>query len=231
MAGLPKSYFKRFPGDLKRAWAVYRSEHGGGKKTRAKKPKRHSVAKASGQPARKHGGTKMAKKKKKGSRRASVRKTVRRARRRVGVAIASNKPVALLIGAGIAAGGAVGTSYAINNLPKVKDLSAGWKAATQIGLGFGAIFFGKFKLVKALGAGSVVAGMMGGVKALTGINPMAGPSAGTATLSPSQMRQLINQGGMNAPVSRIRMNQPAPVRMHGAFNQGNPSKGFGGLDT
>lgn len=228
MAGLPKSYFKRFPGNLKRAWAAYRSEHGGAKK------KRRSV-RASGKPARKHGGEKMAKKKKRtGTRRRSVRHTARRARRRVGVAMAS-RPAQILVGAVVATGGAVGTSYAINNIPKVKDWTPGSKASAQIALGLLAIFCPKLpllpqKFVRPAGAGAVVAGVMGLVKNFTGINPMAGPSSGGMTLSPSQMRQVISQGGMNAPVRSLRMNAPAPVRMHGSFNGGNPSKGFGGLD-
>ena len=160
MAGLPKAYFKRYPGNLKRAWAAYRSEHGGGKKTRAKRLKRHHAAKKSGKPARKHGGVKMATKKRKGTRRAAVKHGVRRARRRVGVALAS-RPAQILMGAGVATAGALGTSFAINNIPKVMDYKPGTKSAIQVGIGLAAIFFVRHKAVKALGAGAVVAGVMG----------------------------------------------------------------------
>lgn len=168
--------------------------------------------------------------KKRGHRRAAVKRVAKSAYRRTRRAL-DTRPGKILMASAIATGGAVGTSFAINNIPKVKDLSAGMKSGIQIALGFAGIFLVRNKMVKAASAGSVIAGVMGGVKALTGINPMAGPSAGIPTLSQSQMQRLMQTGGMSLPVSRVRMNQPAMVRMRGPFNGGSPSKGLGGLDT
>jgi len=210
MAGLPKAYFKRFPGNLKKAWAAYRAEKGGKKK--AAPAKKHHAKKASGKPARKQGGHKMAKAKK--------------AAKRAGHALRAGmetRPGKVLMAAGTAAAGGVATSFVINKTPKIKDLSQGMKSALQGGAGLAAIVLGRKKWIKGMGAGAVIAAVFGLTKAVLKIDPLAGPSAGTPTLSPSQMRQLTG-GQMNVPAS-VRMNVPARVSMGGRAPIGGWSSG------
>lgn len=208
MAGLPKKYFKMFPGNLKKGWAAFRAERGtpkkkksGGKKHVAKK-KTHAVTTA------KHGGGKMAKAKKK------IKSAAKGAARRFKAA-AGTRPGQVLIMAGTAAAGGVATSFAVNNIPKVKELSAMNKSLIQGGLGLAAVMFGgKRKWVKGLGAGSVIAAVFGLSKSVLNLNPLAGPGAGAPTLSPSQMARIT---GMSVPAN-VRMNVPANVRMNAPRN-------------
>jgi hypothetical protein len=211
MAGLPKKYFKMFPGNLKKGWAAFRAERGTPKKKKSgakKKHVHHAKKKTHAVTTAKHGGGKMAKKKK------SVSHKVRRAGRRFAAA-AGTRPGQVLIMAGTAAAGGVATSFAINNIPKVKELSAMNKSLIQGGLGIAAVLFGgKRKWVKGLGAGSVIAAVFGLSKSVLNLNPLAGPGAGSPTLSPSQMARIT---GMNAPAN-VRMNLPASVRMNTPAN-------------
>lgn len=161
-------------------------------------------------------------KKKKGSKHAAVKSVARKAYRRASAGL-DTKPGKVLLAAGMAAAGGVVTSYAINNIPKVKDLSQNVKSGAQLAVGVAAIFFGRKKWIKSLGAGAVVAGVFGAVKSLSGINPLAGPSAGGQTLPAWQMQRLLNGRSMSAPVSSIRMSAPANVSMRGG------AKGFGGV--
>lgn len=203
MAGLPKKYFKMFPGNLKKGWAAFRAERGVPKKKTGKKKKTHATASVA-----KHGGGKMAKAKKK------IHHAAKGAARRFKAA-AGTRPGQVLIMAGTAAAGGVATSFAINNIPKVKELSAMNKSLIQGGLGVAAIMFGgKRKWVKGLGAGSVIAAVFGLSKSVLNLNPLAGPGAGSPTLSPSQMARLT---GMNVPAN-VRMNLPARVQMNAPRN-------------
>lgn len=198
MAGLPKKYFKMFPGNLKRAWARYKADKGGGAKKAAPAPAKRKP----GKPARKSGGAKMAKAKKAAKRAVS--------KIRAGM---DTRPGKVLTMAGTAAAGGVGTSLIINNTPKVKDMSQTTKSLIQGGAGLAAIFLGRKRWIKGLGAGAVIAGVFGLTKSVVKLNPLAGPGAGTPTLSPEQMRRLTG-GGMNVPAA-VRMNVPASVRMRG----------------
>ncbi len=233
MAGLPKAYFKRFPGKLKQAWAAYRKEKGGGaskKKAAHKKRRRARTVKASGVPARKHkhGGVKMAKRRRKSR---TVKHKVRRAGRRASVAMAT-KPIQMLTMAATAAAGGVATSFIVNKTPKIKEMSQGTKSAIQGGLGLAAIFFGKKKWIKSLGAGSVIASVFGLSKAILKLDPLAGPGSGRPTLSPSQVQRLIRTGSMGVPanVRAPGMGLPASVRM-GGNSSVIPSRsgGWGGV--
>lgn len=210
MAGLPKKYFKMFPGNLKRAWAKFKADKGGAKKAAPAPAKRKT-----GKPARKHGGAKMAKAKKAAKRAASAI--------RAGM---DTRPGKVLAMAGTAAAGGVGTSLIINNVPKVKDMSQTTKSGIQVGAGLAAVFFGRKRWIKGLGAGAVIAGVFGLTKSVVKLNPLAGPGAGAPTLSPEQMRRLTS-GGMSVPAN-VRMGVPANVRMNGAPSSGWGSGGWGG---
>jgi len=218
MAGLPSKYFKMHPGNLKKAWAAYRADRGGAKKAAPRRKKKHTRArvkrrrKSSGSPspANNHGGDKMAKRKKRrGVARAKsvARKGVRRLKE-----LGSSRPGQVLISAAQAAVGGVATSFALNNIPKVKDMSTATKSGAQVALGLAGIFFGKNRWMKSLGAGSVIAGVFGITKEVLKLNPLAGPGPTMATLPPDVMRRLINRGSMGLP-ARVRMGLPANVRM------------------
>jgi hypothetical protein len=150
------------------------------------------------------------------------RHAVRRVRHAVGRARAAmdTRPGKVIGMAGMAAAGGAATSFIINKVPKVRDMSQGTKSAIQGAAGLAAIFLGKKKWIKGLGAGAVIAAAFGGVKAVLKLDPLAGPGAGRPTLSPSQMRR-ITGGGMNVPAS-VSMGVPSSVRMRGG------SEGFGG---
>lgn len=124
------------------------------------------------------------------------------------------RPGKVLMMAGTAAAGGVATSFAINKLPKVRDLSPGIKSAIQGGAGLAAVFLGRKKWIKGLGAGAVIAAVFGLTKSALKLDPLAGPGAGQPTLSPEQMRR-ITGGGMAVPASNVRMNVPAAVSMRG----------------
>lgn len=202
MAGLPKKYFKMFPGNLKRAWAKYKADKGGGSSTPATTHKKKK--KSGGHSGHHHKGGNMAKKKSAGGQ-------------------FGGSPVKVLMFAGLAAGGGVATSYAVNKTPKVKDLSAGMKSGLQIAAGLAGMFFLKNKWLKGLSAGAVVAGTMGGVKAVLKVDPLAGP--GGPKLPPGEMNRLTN-GRMGVPAN-VRMGVPANVTMRGARSSGWGSQGWG----
>lgn len=166
----------------------------------------------------------MAKRRKKSR---TVKHKVRRAGRKAAVAMGS-KPVQVLMMAGTAAAGGVATSFIVNKTPKIKDMSQGTKSMIQGGLGLAAIFLGKKKWMKSLGAGSVIASVFGLSKALLKLDPLAGPSAGRPTLSPSQMNRLIRNGSMGLPAN-VRMGVPANVRMGNSSVVPPRSGGWGGV--
>lgn len=233
---LPASFIKKY-GLTKRAWAEFRKSKGGAKRAAPKKHHKkkrrvshEAAAKKPGRSSGQHGG-KMAKKKRRVGRKAKV--AVRRAGRRAKAAMGS-RPGQILMMAGTATAGALGTSMAINavfnNIDSLKTKSAGWKSGAQFALGLLGVYFGKKRWIKNLGAGAVLGGVLGGVKSVTGVDPLAGPSAGRPTISPEQLRRLIASGGrMNIPANVRTMNMPANVTMRGPIIPGNRSKGFGGM--
>jgi len=159
---------------------------------------------------------------------AKVKRVARRARRAVSRVRAGldTRPGKVLMMAGTAAAGGVATSFALNKTPKVKDLSAGMKSGLQIAAGLAGLWFLKPKWAKGLSAGSVIAGVMGGAKAVLKLEPLAGPGAGTPTLSADAMRRLTN-GRMGVPAGNVRMGTPANVRMKGSSSSGWGSGGWG----
>lgn len=192
---LPKKYFKMYPGNLKAAWAAFReTERGGSKPVK--------LAKKTGKPARKHGGSKMAK----------AKKAAKKAAHKVRAGM-ETRPGKMLMAAGTMAAGGVATSFAVNKIPKVKDLSQTMKSGIQTGAGLAAVFLGKKRWIKGLGAGAFVAGIFGLTKSVLKLDPLAGPGAGAPTLAPSQMARLT-RGEMNVPAA-VRMNVPARVSMRG----------------
>jgi hypothetical protein len=228
MAGLPKKYFKQFPGQLKKAWAAFRKDGGkskvsakSAKKSSKKKPKKakKSYHKQVAKSVAKKGVPKMKKKHHKKSHSAKSRFGSQ----------AGFAPVQVLTAAGMAAAGGVATSFLINKAPKVKELSVGFKSGIQGAAGLAAILFGKKKWMKSLGAGAVIAAVFSASKNILKLDPLAGPSAGAPTLTADQMRRLLG-GQMNMP-SNVRMNIPAPVRMRGApvmpFGSGGWSNSWG----
>lgn len=204
---LPKSIIKKY-GVTKKAWAVFRSMKGGKKKP-AKARRVVVRSKKEDKP--------MARKKR------SVRRAVRRVARRVGVA-ASTKPGQVVVGAMEAAAGAVVTSVAVNKLPVIKDQSRLVKAGAQGALGIAAVLFLRNRHVKALGAGAVIAAAMSAAKTLFNVEPLAGPSAGSRTLTPSEMA-LLTSGQMNIPLRQDgRMAMPMS---QSTANAGFSRAGFG----
>jgi len=199
MAGLPKKYFKMFPGNLKRAWAKFKSDRGGSSGSAA--PAKKKAKKSGGHSGTTNKGGKMAKSKAK--------------------AAFGSKPVQLVIFAGQAAAGGVATSFALNKTPKVKDISAGMKAGAQVALGLAGLFFLKPRWTKGFSAGSVIAGVFGGTKALLKLDPLAGPGA----LPRSEMNRLTN-GRMGIP-AEVRMGIPAKVRMGNSGGSGWGRGGWG----
>lgn len=138
--------------------------------------------------------------------RKSVGSKARRARRRVGAAMAS-KPGKFLAYGAEAAAGAVVSSLAVNKLPIIRDQSRGLKVAAQGGLGLLAVMFVRNRHVKSLGAGAVIASIMGAVREFVKVEPLAGPSAGSRTLTAEEMRQ-ITSGQMNMPLPGQQMGVP-----------------------
>lgn len=165
--------------------------------------------------------------KKRGRKRAAVKHAARRVARRIGAGM-DTKPGKVIMAAGVAAAGGIATSYALNHIPKVKDMSQTVKSGAQVAAGIAAILFGKKKWIKGLGAGAIIAGVFGVSKAVLKLDPMAGPGAGNSTLPPDVMRRLINQGRMGIPAN-VRMGLPASVRMNGPISSRSRSSGWGGV--
>jgi len=131
-------------------------------------------------------------------RRKSIRGRARRAGRRLGVAM-ETKPGKVVAMAVTAAAGGVASSFIVNKTPIIKDQGRAAKSLIQGGIGLMAILFVRNRHVKSLGAGAVIAAAMGAAKELLKVEPLAGPSAGSRTLTPSEMARLTS-GQMNIPL-------------------------------
>lgn len=143
----------------------------------------------------------MAKRKKR-----SIRGRARRAGRRVKVAM-ETRPGKVATMAVTAAAGAVASSLIVNKTPVIRDQGRAAKALLQGGVGLAAILFVRNRHIKSLGAGAVIASVMGAAREFLKVEPLAGPSAGSRMLSPSEMRALTSgqmampyPGSMNAPL-------------------------------
>ncbi len=191
---LPKKYFKLYPGNLKGAWAAYRKDlaaRKSGKKVAARKTVRKKV------------GTKMATRKK------TVRKATRAVATRVRYRTRQLKPVEMLIRALIGAFGGIGSSWAVNNSPFIKDLDPMVKSGVQLASGLGLLYFlpKKFEMFKYVGTGSFIAGVYGGAQKITGMPVLAGNSS----LSNEEIQALLGSGYMNGPADMARLNGPAKM--------------------
>lgn len=126
--------------------------------------------------------------------------------------------------------GAVGTSWAVNNLPIVRDTDPRWKSLIQLGGGLALLFFapGSWQLVKVAGIGAIAIGGASTVqKTFPNMKLLSGPKGGGRNLSSQELSALRALGAMRAPVTVSRgggpMNAPVTV-MHGS----NPNSGYGG---
>lgn len=167
--------------------------------------------------------------KKKGKKRAAVKHAVRHVGRKLRHA-GETRPGKIIMHAGIMGATGVATSLVVNNVPKVKDLSAPWKGGIQATAGILAVFFGKKRWMKSAGAGAIVASVFSLARSIGKVDPLAGPGAGRPTLPPEVMQRLIRQGSMSmpAPVSmnrpaNVTMNRPANVTMRGGSGWGGAS--------
>lgn len=139
-------------------------------------------------------------------------RAVHHARRKVGAAM-DTRPGKVITMAVTAAAGGIASSLIVNKAPVIKDQGRTVKALLQGGLGMAAVMFVRNRHVKSLGAGAVIAAVMGAAKELFKMEPLAGPSAGSRTLSPSEMMRLTGgqmniplPGGMNAPLGNATTN-------------------------
>lgn len=227
---LPKALIKKHAGNLKKAWAEFRSRSGRKKQSKsrrrpaakaaAKAPRKTSKKRRSAATVAKTKGKRMARR---GGRRAKA----------VGKAIIASQPAQMVGGVAVATAGAVGTSVAINKLPGVKNLPPLAKSGTQFGLGVVALMF-KNPWVKKAGVGMVMAGGMGAARALFKVEPLAGDEA--RRLSDTEMAAIMGrlgrpvnyQGSLGRPVNyQGSLGRPASPDFHAGWSGGFGS-GFGG---
>lgn len=153
-------------------------------------------------------------------RKRSFRGRARRAVRRVRVGMETRPGKVITMAVEAAAGGVV-SSLVVNKAPIIKDQGRAVKSLAQAALGLGAIMFIRNRHAKSLGAGAVIAAAMGAAKEFLKVEPLAGPSAGSRTLTPSEMAR-ITGGQMNIPLPRMG----APLSSAPA-NAGFGRTGFG----
>lgn len=131
-------------------------------------------------------------------RKRSVGHRVRRASRRVKLGM-ETRPGKIIMAAGEGAFGGILSSLAVNKLPVISGQSRMIKGAVQSAIGVGAIMFVRNRHVKAAGAGALLVGLLGIAKDLFKVDPLAGPSMGSRTLTPSEMQRLT-RGQMGIPI-------------------------------
>jgi len=216
MVKLPKSIIAKY-GITKKAWQVFR-----GKKKSGGKPKKHHrharpkrahhkrTRKATGE-TQERGVVTMSKRRKR-----SVRHRVRRAGRRIKTGM-ETRPGKILMAAGEGAVGGILSSLAVNKLPVISGQSRMIKGAVQVAAGVGAVMFIRNRHVKAAGAGSLLVGLLSIAKDLLKIDPLAGPSMGSRTLTPSEMQRL----------TRGQMGIPLPGAMGVPMSTAPANAGFG----
>lgn len=212
MVKLPKAIIAKY-GITKKAWAVFRGKKSGAKPAKKHKHKRKHAhkrtRKVTGETPER--GVVMAKRRKK-----SVRHRVRRASRRIKQGMGS-RPGQILTMAAEGAAGGIASSMAVNKLPFISGQSRMVKGLVQGAAGVAAIMFVRNKHVKSLGAGAVVVGLLAIAKDLFKVDPLAGPSMGSRTLSPSEMQRLTSG----------QMAMPIPGRMGVPIGTAPANAGFG----
>ena len=221
MVKLPKSIIAKY-GITKKAWQVFRASKGGAKaapkrKHKHKRKHAHKRARKVTGETQQRGVVTMAKRRKR-----SVRHRVRRASRRIKSSMGT-RPGQIVMAAGETAVGGIVSSLAVNKLPLISGQSRMVKGLAQSALGLSAIMFIRNRHAKTLGAGSLVVGLLSIAKDLFKVDPLAGPSMGARTLSPSEMQRLT-RGQMGIPLPAGTMGVPmsqAPA------NAGIGRAGFG----
>jgi hypothetical protein len=196
---LPKSIIKQY-GITKKAWDVFR-----GKKKKSRTAKKHTKRVKRAAPKRRRRVVvartveveKMAVKRHAKRRKAMPKKRHHKSGRRSKSSVGS-RPGQIVAMAATAAAGGIATSMVVNKTPVIRDQSRVVKSLVQGGLGIFAIMFVRNKMVKSLGAGAVIAAAMGAAQDLLKVQALAGPSAGSRTLTPSEMLRIT--GGMGIPL-------------------------------
>lgn len=169
MARLPKKYIKKYGGITKRAWSAFKrktlsggTSGGTATATTGKRRKRRTTSKKRLLSTIRSGGTTMAKRRRKRAttkrrytprRAVSVRVGARR-RRRTG--ILSNRTANVLMNGAAVGTGAVGSTWLINMVPFVRDLSPWVKALIQAGGGVVGITMFRNVWGKKLASGAIV---------------------------------------------------------------------------
>lgn len=148
-------------------------------------------------------------------RKRSVGHRVRRASRRIKSSMGT-RPGQIVMAAGETAVGGIISSLAVNKLPVISGQSRMIKGLAQGALGLGAIMFVRNRHAKALGAGSLVVGLLSIAKDLFKVDPLAGPSMGARTLTPSEMQRLTSG----------QMAMPLPGRMGVPIGSAPSNAGF-----
>jgi hypothetical protein len=134
---------------------------------------------------------------------------------------------------GVLAGAGI-TSFALNNLPMIRDTDPRWKSLIQIGGGMALLWFApnSWQVVKVAGVGAITAGGISAIEKFSGgkIKMLAGPRGGGRQFSDAELTALRRLGQMRSPVqvTRGNMGRPAEVRGNGAAIPTMAGTGNGG---
>jgi len=155
-----------------------------------------------------------------------VKKTVRTVRKTASRAVAKTKtgvrkvkksalPISkeVLSGA-ITTGTILGSNFAINKIPKLKDLEPKYKAGIQIGAGALLAGMSKKKHWKLAGAGMVVAGLLNMSKNVPALESLSG-AEDSPTLTPNEMAMLTEDRSslLGAPEGTPNKRRPSYTTM------------------
>lgn len=188
---LPKRYIKKY-GISKKGWAAYRKGTLSGAAKKKKAVKKRIVKKAVKRKTitKSVRGTSMAKRKRKYTKR---QKTT--ARRRLSgsrsLRLFSGKTVNAIVDGAIVGGGAVGSTFALNMMPWVKEQNAWIKALIQAAVGVLGIGVFKNAQVKKLMAGSIAGGA---ISMIIPLMPESFRFAGGREFTESELSELQNMG-------------------------------------
>ena len=228
MVKLPSAIIKKY-GITKRAWAEFRKTKAG-KSRQAKHAKKrksagkitpHKLEVRSSNPKKE--SEKMEHKSKKSKAVAVGHKAKKKIR-----AVVSSRPGQIMLMAVEASAGAVVTSLIVNKAPVISKQSKTVKSLVQAVVGVSAVMFLKNKHAKSAGAGAVIAAVMSMAKEYLKVEPLAGPSMGARTLSPSELNRLTGMGmplngSMGIPLNGSMGANTADAPASAGFNRG----GFG----
>lgn len=137
---LPKKFIKKAGGINKKAWRLFK----------ASKSKKRKVSKGVRRKTSRKVAT-VAKKRRKVARRKTSGSPARRRR----VTLMGNRTTNALINGAVIGGTAVGSTWAVNSVPLVKDQNAWMKALIQAGFGVVVMMMGRQLMVKKVGTGFI----------------------------------------------------------------------------